>query len=301
MAGTESPADVFNLLADDIRVDILTALAVAQYEKESLGSGPTELSFSDIYERTDVENTSKLSYHLGELVGPLLRKTENGYSFTHVGEKLARLILAENYEEPPDFDPVEIEGHCMFCDCTMLDASLRSQFFIVTCQECGKPLSGHPVTPTLLRGYDGLELVDMLAKKMALEYQRIRNGLCIGCTGSLSTTVIDTEGTPIEDIHSFLVHDECEHCLREYNGPMPYAVAYHPASVAFHWEQGIDLSTKGMWELHQFGDQWNAEKLSTEPAEYRVVMQQGPEALHLYLTDDVTVTRTERVRGRNVE
>lgn len=301
MDDSPSPAAVFGLLSNEIRVDILRALAVAQYEADSMGSGPTELAFSEIYERTDVENTSKLSYHLGELVGPFLRKADGGYSFTHVGEKLVRLILADNYEHPPSFDSVEFEGQCMYCDETALEASLRFQFFMVTCQGCERALSGHPVTPTLIRAYDGTELVDVASTKMALEYRQIRDGICLGCAGSLSTTVIDTEGLPIEEIHSFLVIDECDHCLREYSGPIAYGVAYHPASVAFHWEHGIDLSTKGMWELNQFKDQWTAERLSTDPDEYRVVMRHGSDELHVYLDADVTVTRTERVRNRTVD
>jgi hypothetical protein len=189
----------------------------------------------------------------------------------------------------------------MYCDGTVLEASLLFQFFIVTCTVCEKPLSGHPVTPALIRAHDGVELVDMASKKMALQYRQIRNGLCPECAGSLSTTVLASDGLPIEDIHSFLVVDECDHCLRTYGGPMTYGVAYHPASVAFHWEHGIDLSTRGMWELHQFKDQWTAEQLSTDPTEYKVVLRQDPEELHVYLDGDVTVTRTERVRGRTIE
>jgi hypothetical protein len=301
MVDTESPAEVFRLLSDDIRIDILETLAVAQSETNSRRSGPVELTFSDIYQKTDVDNTSKLSYHLGELVGPILRKTENGYAFTHAGEKLVRLILAENYERPPEFAPIEISGQCIYCDATSLQTSLRFQFFVVTCQQCDKPLSGHPVTPTVLRTHSGPELVDMVSKKMALEYRQIREGLCLGCTGSLSTSTIPSEELPDENPFSFLVHDECNHCLREYNGPLVYGVAYHPASVAFHWEYGIDLSTKGMWELHQYADRWTAERRSTTPAEYRVVMRRDSEELHVYLDADVTVTRTERVRERTVE
>lgn len=301
MGDTPTPADVFGLLADDIRVDILEALAVAQYESESIESGPTELTFSEIYERTDVENTSKLSYHLGELVGPLLRKTEEGYSFTHGGEKFVRLTLADNHQQPPAFTPIEIDGECMYCGETTLEAKLQFQYFVVTCGDCERPLSGHPVAPALVREYDGAELVEMVARKMALDYRQVRSGLCVACSGSLSTTVIDTEELPIEDIHSFLVIDECTHCLREYSGPLAYGVAYHPASLAFHWDHGIDLTTSGMWELHQFADQWSAEQLSSDPTQYRVVLPWGSEELHVYLDGDVSVERTERVRNRTVD
>ncbi|SDJ58378.1 hypothetical protein SAMN05216226_105177 [Halovenus aranensis] len=301
MSDAPPPAAVFGLLSDEIRVDILEAIAVAEAETETRSSGRTELAFSDIYERVDVDNTSKLSYHLGELVGPFLRKTDAGYSFTHAGEKFVRMILADNYEHLPAFDPVTIDGHCMYCDSTELEASLRFQFFIVTCRNCERALSGHPIAPTLVRAHDGDELVDRVASKMALDYRQIRNGLCVACTGDLSTTVIDTEGLPVEDIHSFLVRDECNHCLREYNGPMAYGVAYHPASIAFHWEHGIDLSTRGMWELHEFAAQWTAEQLSDDPAEYRVVLSHDSDELRFYLDADARVTRTERVRGRTVD
>jgi hypothetical protein len=301
MSDSTSPAEVFGLLSDEIRVDILEAIAIAESEAESFGSGPVELAFSDIYERVDVDNTSKLSYHLGELVGPLLRKTDRGYSFTHAGEQFVRMILADNYEQPPDFGPVEIDGHCMFCGGSDLEAGLQYQFFVVHCQDCDRPLAGHPVTPTLVRSADGTALVDRAGTKMALDYRRIRTGSCIGCAGTLSTTVYDGDELPVESPYSFLVFDECQQCLRQYSGPMSYGVAYHPAALAFHWDHGLDLSTRGMWELHEHADRWTAERLSTDPDEYRVVMRHDPEELHVYLDGNATVTRTERVRNRTVE
>lgn len=111
--GTERTAEeVFRLLSDEIRLDVLRTVAVAQ--RDELRTGETDLSFSDIYERVDVDNTSKLSYHLGELTGTFLRKHDGGYAFTHAGERLVRFVLAENYLRPPDFGPVEVEGDCLY-------------------------------------------------------------------------------------------------------------------------------------------------------------------------------------------
>jgi hypothetical protein len=301
MTDSTSPADVFGLLSDEIRVDILEAIAVAESEAESVSSGQGKLAFSDIYERVEVENTSKLSYHLGELVGPFLRKSEEGYSFTHAGEQFVRMILADNYEQPAEFDPISIDGRCLFCGGSNLEATLRSQFFVVACVDCEQPLAGHPVTPTLVRSHDGADLVEMVGRKMAIDYRQIRNGICVGCTGPLSTTILDSEDLPVDGAYSFLVRDTCEECLRQYNGPLSYGVAYHPASVAFHWDHGVDLSTRGMWSLHEYVDDWTAERLSTDPDEYRVVMRHDPDELHIYLDGDARVTRTERVRNRTVD
>lgn len=55
MTQNRSATDVFRLLSDETRVDILRAVAVVQYELEEAGSGPVELSFSEIYEHVYVE------------------------------------------------------------------------------------------------------------------------------------------------------------------------------------------------------------------------------------------------------
>lgn len=111
----ERTADgVFSLLSNEIRVDVLQAVAIARNEEEQSGAGIASSSFSDISERVDVDNTSKLSYHLGELTGTFLRKHGVGYSFTHAGEQMVRFVLAENYLPSSDFGTLETNGTCLF-------------------------------------------------------------------------------------------------------------------------------------------------------------------------------------------
>jgi DNA-binding transcriptional ArsR family regulator len=74
MSSDRSVDELFALLSDETRVDILRAVAVAEHEREETGAGPAVLAFSDIYDRVDVDNTSKLSSHLGDLTGAYLRK-----------------------------------------------------------------------------------------------------------------------------------------------------------------------------------------------------------------------------------
>jgi DNA-binding transcriptional ArsR family regulator len=115
MASDQSVADVFGLLSDATRIAILRAVAEAQADCDEINLGPTELTFSEIYDRVNVDNTSKLPYHLGELTGTHLRKHEDSYSFTHAGERVVRFILAETYEQPAESTPTETDGCCPFC------------------------------------------------------------------------------------------------------------------------------------------------------------------------------------------
>jgi len=301
--GDDRTADaVFRLLSDETRVDVLRAIAVAQHERQGFGAGPAGLSFSDVYDRVDVDSTSKLSYHLGELTGTFLRKGEHGYSFTHAGDRIARLVLSENYDQPPDFDPRETGGTCLFCGETPLEASLDQQYFTVRCPSCERAVSGYPVAPAQVRSHEGDDLLRSVEGTLAADYRLIRRGTCPKCAGRLSTDVRELEEGPLPDADPFVVVDSCEACLRRYSGPMTYGVAYHPASVAFHWDRGVDVTTKGMWEFHDHlrAGRWTAERLSTDPAEYEVVLRRGDDALRVRLDADATVTRTERVRATNV-
>lgn len=300
--GERLPHEAFATLGDESRIEIMRAIADAQAAAEAAEPAQVELAFSEIYDRVDVDGTSKLSYHLGELTGTFLRKGEDGYTFTHAGEQIVRIVLSGNYEQPPSYGPTETDGQCPFCTSESLESRLNYQYFTVRCRECERPVAGHPVTPAQIRTFDDAAVPDVVARKMAAQYRQIRQGICIGCSGRLSTELIGEDDLPAESRYQFLVRDRCQHCLRRYNSPLVYSVAYHPASVAFHWEHGIDMTATGMWELARLADDhdWHVERVSEDPDEFRVVLRQDDDALHLYLDSDAAVTRTERVRGRQL-
>jgi ssDNA-binding Zn-finger/Zn-ribbon topoisomerase 1 len=300
MTSDESAAAVLGLLSDETRVDVLRSVARAQAECETVNSGPVELAFSEIYDRVDVENTSKLSYHLGELTGTFLRKGADGYSFTHAGEQLVRFVLARNYEPPEAFDAVETDGSCPFCGTSTLRARLHHQFFLVECGACDRPVSNYSVTPAQTRSLEGEALVASVERKQAMDYAQVRRGVCPECAGPLSTEVREISESPFPDADPFLAVDRCPECLRNYNAPLTYGVAYHPASVAFHWERGVDVTTKGLWAFHDnlAEGRWTAERVESDPAEYEVVLRRDGDALRCRLDADADVLRTERVRRR---
>jgi len=292
--------DVFGLLADETRLDILRTVARAQHEKRK--TGVTELSFSDIYDRVDVDGTSKLSYHLGELTGTLLRKHGDGYAFTHAGERLVRFVLAENYRRPPDIGTVETDGTCLRCGETGLRATLQDQYFRLECPACERPNFIYRITPAQARAHDGPGLIDAVVRELAGDLLKMRRGVCPDCAGRIETEVFDTSGEPVGETipASFATGSECRQCLRFLSLPLTHAAAYHPESVAFHWDRGVDVVGTGMWEFHHHlhDGRWTADRVGTDPDEYRVELQRDTASLRLYLDETAAVTRTERVRRR---
>ncbi|NHN60995.1 MULTISPECIES: winged helix-turn-helix domain-containing protein [Halorussus] len=300
--GEDRTADeAFALLADPTRVDVLRAVARAQHDRDGLGTGPAQLGFSEIRDRIDVDSTSRLSYHLGELAGTFLRKRGGRYSLTPAGEQVVRFVLAEGYERLGDVDPREADGACPYCGETALVARLRDQFFSVECESCDRPVAGYPVTPAMVES--DADLLASVARRQAADYAQIRRGTCPECGGSLSTEVREVPEPSFPDADPYLAVDACEICLRRYSGPLTYGVAYHPASVAFHWDRGVDVSTAGMWEFHEHlrAGRWTSERTATDPDAFEVVLRRGDDALRARLDAAANVTRTERVRASTVD
>jgi hypothetical protein len=299
--GTDRDADdIFRLLSDEIRLDILRAVAIAQHEV--LETGITALSFSDIYERVDVENTSKLSYHLGELTGTFLRKHEGGYAFTHAGEQLVRFVLAENYQSPSAFGPIETDGNCLYCGESALEATMHEQYFFIECQACERPAFSYRVRPAQVRSYSGQDLLESVIWEQTGDFLKMCQGVCPDCGGRMETEVIDTRNVPVPEAvsASFGTKSECRECLRFLSLPLPYAAAYHPESISFLWEHGIDVLGTGVWELHRHlqDDQWDSERIDADDATYRVEFRSATASLRVSLDETATVVRTERVRRR---
>lgn len=305
MASEQTATDTFALLSDGSRIDILRAVALAQYEQDLSNSGVTPLTFSEIYERVDVDNTSKLSYHLGELTGVYLRKSDAGYSFTHAGEQIVRFILAENFRQPSDVDAIETDGICPYCGETRLEAGLEDQYFVVRCLSCEKPVSGYIVTPAQTRSFSETELLDSFNRKQSIDFGLVQQGICPECVGQISIEIRDLSDHPqLDEIPvSYFTIAECQECMRRYSGPLPYSVAFRPPSIAFHWDHGVDILGTGWWELHRYlvKGRWTAERISDDPPEYRVVLRRDDATLRAFLNDEAQIVRTERVRRQGVD
>lgn len=294
--------ELFGLLSSEIRVEILSAIAIAQNEEMAVGGGMSPQSFTDIYEQVDVDNTAKFSYHLGELVGTFLHKDDSGYSLTHAGDRMTRFILAENFREPADFGEIPADGVCLFCGTEALAAILKEQFLLIRCGECGKPATGYIIVPALTRGFEGDQLLSAYAKVQAAEYTLAQQGICPACSGAIDGAVISAEELPLPDSvpASHFVLQECKQCLRGFSGPLTHSVAYRPASVAFHWDHGVDITATGMWEFHEHlrSGEWSSESLDTPEDTYRVELRYGSELLRVDVDADARVTHTERVSAR---
>jgi hypothetical protein len=300
MGSEQTAEEVFQLLSDEIRLGVLRTVALAQHENRQ--TGVADLTFSEIYDRVDVDDTSKLSYHLGELTGTFLRKHDDGYAFTHAGEQMVRFVLAENFRQPPAVGPVETEGGCLFCGEESLRALLEDQYFMMYCASCDRPAYAYRVRPAQVRERTGEDLIDAVNREQVGDLVKSRDGVCPDCAGRLDREVVATENHPAAGVPSvsFATVSECRDCLRLLSLPLPIAAAFHPESISFHWDHGLDVLGTGVWEFNRYvqDGRWTSERIDTDPEEYRVEFRHESATLRVFLDGSGTVTRTERVRRR---
>lgn len=95
---TDGPADgptlqasIGSLLADETRIAILRELYAV-----TANDGGEGLSFSTLRRRVGVSDSGRFNYHLDQLTGQLVRKTDDRYTLTRVGERLVHAFEDSN-------------------------------------------------------------------------------------------------------------------------------------------------------------------------------------------------------------
>lgn len=102
---TRSPDDVFAAIADETRIRIIRAIGEAE--------GP--LSFSEIRESVGMAHSGQFHYHLDQLVGHLVHKTDDGYELSSAGRYIVEAIYAGVLIDEPPSERIPIEMPCWEC------------------------------------------------------------------------------------------------------------------------------------------------------------------------------------------
>jgi DNA-binding transcriptional ArsR family regulator len=124
-----APDDAFAAIGHETRVEILEALATAD-------RADRPLSFSELRERVGTVDSAKFNYHLGELVGHFVERSDEGYDFRRAGARVAEAILAGTVTDDAVIPPARIDEECHYCGAPVA-VSYREERVETYCTECG--------------------------------------------------------------------------------------------------------------------------------------------------------------------
>jgi hypothetical protein len=284
---SSSPADLFHLIGQPARTAILQALLEQRRDAED----PT-LSFTDLRRAAGISDNGRFNYHLGELVGLLVVRTDDRYRLSGFGFHLIAPLAGGAYDLDADPAPLSVPGECHDCGAA-LTVRPDEGVLQVVCDD------GHVINHGLI-GYPGVvndRDPDDAATALALLSTTMTElgveGVCPLCHGHTDGEfVTDPDGG-----YAYLA--PCADCGNQFATTAGGCVASHPAVVSLFDDHGVDVRRRAPWTLpfRQLGAET---VIAEEPLqlELRVGINLD-ESLTVTLARDGSVTSLDRSAANN--
>lgn len=275
-----SPSAAFSLLGHEHRVAILEALLELHRTR-----GEYPASFSTLREVAGIDVSAQFSYHLGELVGHYLRKTEEGYEFRVAGWEVATAILAGMYDRAAGISSVEIDGTCPLCRCEELVAGYTEEWLSVECRGCASDLTSFPFPPGGLERRTPAEFLHVFDRRVRTHVRLVRDGICPSCLGSMEPVLGSRD---VERTAGRTAGYWCRRCGNRYYPVLGTFLLETPEVRAFYRERDVDVESKPHWEFRLCVDRSLAEVVDEDPWRCRVRIP-GEETLVVELDEELAI------------
>lgn len=234
------PAEVFAHLADANRFDIIRTIAEAER---------AALPFSTLYERSNFDDSGQFNYHLDRLVGPFVRKTDDGYQLRHSALIVYRLAVSGFLSNRGEAELTSVETACPRCGYAHLTAVYEDDRFWVRCDDCERRATVAPFPPRALPNYD-IERTPAAFDRYTLgSVVRAVENVCPWCASPLSAALepVDDEWPTVE----WVIHRSCDHCQGWIYTRVNDLLRLHPAVISFYYERGVDVLGCSFWEAER--------------------------------------------------
>lgn len=282
---SKSSAAVFEILASRTRIEIL----------EALGDPPGEkMSFAELYECVDLDDSGNFSYHLNKIVGTFVRKEDGEYLLSHAGEQVLGSVLAGTYQSKATIEPTKFGGTCQLCD-GELAFEYTQGLVSVYCDECGKGRS-FPFPPRCLPDYSMAELPAVSARWYRTRVKRVLDRFCPLCAGEMRGELIqgvDEESDPPEPS---LATFTCLTCGKQVYLTGATIATFHPVFEGFLFEHGFDTRRGPHSEVWGSLDDTTERTHTRDPLSVEVTFTHDDDVVTGFVDADASLTNVERER-----
>jgi hypothetical protein len=254
------PDDAFATLGNEIRLGIV----------QRLGEADEPLSFSELRDAVDVRDSGQFNYHLGELVGHFVRKTDEGYRLRQAGERVVEAVLSGAVTDAPEMAPTPVDEECHYCGAPV-EVRYRGEQVDVFCTECGGAygdshatggvdvpegygwLGGMPLPPAGLEGRDADEVLRAAFGLGQTEFVTASSGICPRCSARTDRTIEACDDHDADDgvcsncgrRRSVVFDSACTNCNYEAAGGVLMALFADTEFLAFMTNLGLNPVNPG--------------------------------------------------------
>ena len=277
--------EAFDLLANEIRLEILRTLGEATAKNESI-----PMAFSELQRRVSVDDNGRFNYHLSKLLGMFVQKTDDGYELRPQGMRIYQAIISGAYTDEGKVGPEQIEGE--FCnDCkAAAEAWYDNSHFHLGCTECGKLIMHYPIPPGSFENDDTSSMVEAASAWLLRYHITAKRGVCPYCAGSVEKKLSGDESQmdPLgERKYRGVVSYICRRCSWEFYCNPPFAMTLEPITIGFFADHGIDIFARHPWAIYPDAeetvlseDPWRVEIIyCVDGAELRLVIDENADVI----------------------
>lgn len=299
-----TPDEAFALLGHETRVAILQAL----WDTFESATRDNELAYSALFDRVDIRDSGNFSYHLEQLTGPFIRRTDDGYELKQTGINVMRAVVEGTVIDDPAFGPIPIDLTCPICTAPV-EIAYSDELLTISCTACdgripwdSDPghLFGAPIPPA---GIDQRPIEEVFRAAMTYTMYKLAafiDGVCSECSSTVETT-IDTcsdhdpgEVTRCPTCDRFnlvQVWMACPTCKLRVFLPATLVILNDRDVAALSHEHGIDHRF-ATWETVVRSYQVREEVLSEEPLRVRLTIPAADDEFAVTVDEDVDVIET---------
>jgi len=276
------PAEAFALVGNETRVTILEALWHTEEQ-------PAQ--FSTLYEMVETQNSSQFNYHLNQLTGHFIRKTEDGYELRTAGESVVQAVIEGSLTAHPSLDTFETGDDCTQCG-EPLVASYTDEKLAIDCPECNRAHGEFSFPPGGLLNRERDEILAAFNQRVRHLHCLAKDGVCPACSGQMETAIV-REGDCCLDAGLRAEHT-CKQCQQSLCSTIGLALLDQSPVVAFYRDHGIDIGTTPYWLLDWCVSDDYTTVLSRDPWRIEVSISLDDETLTVTLDGDLGVVDTTR-------
>lgn len=310
-ANTLSPAAAFSVLGNETRMAIL----------QRLGEAEAPASFSELRDRVGIKQGGEFNYHLNELVGHFVRKTEAGYELSQAGRRVIMAVHSGAVTETPELEPTVTDEACWYCGAPIM-ISFREERVDMYCSECpgtfgtrfreeretvtsvGEGYLGYvSLPPAGLQYRTPVEVFRAAWTWHHLDMLAVGSGTCPRCSAAIHVSVDACEEHEsagglcgaCERTHAIDFRARCTNCIFETGGPFMLALLAETDLLAFLTSHGRNpvtlesIATGQGAHVKPGGASYDETLLSTEPFRARFSFTIAGEALTLTVDEDFSV------------
>jgi hypothetical protein len=290
----EQLSDVFGLVANETRFEILRALWNARTENPEDVSGPEQdpVPFARLRERVGVRDSGRFNYHLDQLVPEFVDHRDEGYVLTYAGSQAIGAAVSGVYTERDAELGTTTLGDCNEPGCSgVLETAYDSGHVLVECDTCDLNVTVS-IPPIVAETQDVETNPDVLQQFTVTEIQRIVRGFCGLCDGPLEAGVTGSPSAGDTGGRVGITH-VCQECGNVSQTTAITLVTGHPAAVSFLYDAGIDYRNIALWKPPQ-GVELTETVRSEDPLRIAVTVTAGDETLTLVLDEHLDVIDQQR-------